>query len=280
MTEDEEKNGIGSPWKRIWKEKPDRVIELAIAASILGISVVNWHNSKSSSFQTDQLITAAGVSAYAAQQNVAASRSFANSATGINQGVSDAVRRLQAQANATELARESSEASSAKALQATIDNFHQEQRAWLGVCGVELGAFERNRPVSIFIKFCNTGRSPARGIQEALRYRTAYTVIAGPSAQDLQHLTYIHSTSVAPAGSYTLRGGGGVIIPDRPEEIQGQNALIKNFSEIQSGRQILYYGTFRYKDAFGMTRHTEFCVFLANPDTKEINYCDAHNDLD
>ena len=135
-------------------------------------------NNRGTGHQTDQLITAAGVSAYAAQQNVLASRNFADSAKGINRGVSDAVERLQTQANAIELARETSEASSQTSLQATIDNFHQEQRAWVGLTPLKStidprvdpkmfidGSGAPVKPLQEAYGIINTGKTPARYVR-------------------------------------------------------------------------------------------------------------------
>lgn len=58
-------------------------------------------NNESTSEQTNQLIAAARINAYAAQQNALAAGNFANSAQHINQGISEAVGKLNLQAAET-----------------------------------------------------------------------------------------------------------------------------------------------------------------------------------
>jgi hypothetical protein len=73
----------------------------------------SWTNNKSTGVQVDNIITAANRVDNAAD-------SFSKSAAGINGGVASAVSELHGQAD-----------ESRKALQATTNNFHREQRAYL-----------------------------------------------------------------------------------------------------------------------------------------------------
>lgn len=129
------KNAIYVWFGKLRKAEPDRQAELVIALVIALFAIVQWHtvsvNNDTATQQTNQLIASARISAQAARDNVLASRNFAESARGINQGVENAVGRLAAQANATEAARETSEAASAAALRTTIDNFRQDERPWV-----------------------------------------------------------------------------------------------------------------------------------------------------
>jgi len=103
--------------------------------------------------------------AAASERNAIAAENFAASAASINQGVSDAARGLQIQAGKMDAARTASVQQSQQSLQATIDNFHLEQRAWIGISDVQTEGgkidgqnftFDR---VSFVIR--NTGRTPA-----------------------------------------------------------------------------------------------------------------------
>jgi hypothetical protein len=80
----------------------DRIIELCLTAAITFFALVQWvtscSNNSSTSRQTDQLIQASRYSAYAADRNALAAQSFAVSADKINNGVRDAVGRLNTQA--------------------------------------------------------------------------------------------------------------------------------------------------------------------------------------
>lgn len=39
------------------------------------------------------------------------------------------------------------------------------------------------------------------------------------------------------------------------------------------------FGVLKYDDVFGNHRETEYCIYLANPDTKEVGVCDTFNDV-
>ncbi len=129
-----------------------------IAASTVAQTVNSCNNNAITAQQTDQLISASRYGAYAANINGQAARDFASSAAQINRGVGDAVTKLQMQANATEEARESSEENSRTALQATIDNFRQEQRPWLGIA---IFPDKNSGLPSVTIQVHNTGKTPA-----------------------------------------------------------------------------------------------------------------------
>jgi hypothetical protein len=61
----------------------------------------------------------------------------------------------------------------------------------------------------------------------------------------------------------------------------GNTALAAKFQDIKARKTFVYYfGILKYDDIFGKHRTTQYCIFLANPDTKETGFCDAFNDLD
>jgi len=119
------KNGIKRFAGRIDHGERWMILLTAIVAlTTVSQAVQSCSNNRSTSVQVDRLIDAANRVDDAAE-------SFSRSASGINGGVSDAVEKLRVQAEKMEAARKSSEQQATTALQATIDNFHQEQRAYL-----------------------------------------------------------------------------------------------------------------------------------------------------
>jgi hypothetical protein len=94
-------NRIRSIRGKISEITPDRWAELGIALAVVIFAALQYRSSQSITGQTDQLIAAAKVSAYAATQNVQASTNFAESARSINSGIGDAVDRLNRQATQT-----------------------------------------------------------------------------------------------------------------------------------------------------------------------------------
>ncbi|MGB6690842.1 MAG: hypothetical protein WBE76_23660 [Terracidiphilus sp.] len=121
---------------KLSREGPDRHIELVLALVIAVFAYMQWHtarsNSDSTAQQTEQLITAAKISAVAAQQNAAAASSFSDSARKIDQGIGNAVDRLNLQAQATSdvanatQAQAASTASLVKAGQDQADNLQRQ----------------------------------------------------------------------------------------------------------------------------------------------------------
>src|ERR1017187_3195084 len=106
---------------------------IAVATVVIAIAGgFTWWEAHGAGEQTEKLISAANINAGAAKQSAQASRDFADTAGKINAGILDAVGKLDAQAKAMEESRISSESASTRSLTAIIDNFHQEQRAWVG----------------------------------------------------------------------------------------------------------------------------------------------------
>lgn len=57
-------------------------------------------------------------------------------------------------------------------------------------------------------------------------------------------------------------------------------ALISLYQPIKNMTILLYYfGVLKYDDIFGNPWETQFCIMLANPDTREVGFCDGFNDL-
>jgi hypothetical protein len=146
---------------RLWRLAPDRAVELGIAIFVMILILIQvWmahSNNKSTTQQTQQLITAAGISAQAARDNVIASRNFAESARGINQGIGDAVDKLRAQAEATQEAANAADSAAGTAQ----ESLHISQRAYLITGEVTFD------PETGFAKmlYVNGGHIPARDIE-------------------------------------------------------------------------------------------------------------------
>ena len=121
-----------NPWKRLIFEKPDRVAELIFAGAVVLFAFLGWRSSKSSSTQTDQLISAAKFQAYASKQNANAAGDFAASSRNINQGIGEAVAKLNIQAQATSDVADATEIQ-AKVSEGTLDEAKKVDRPMLQV---------------------------------------------------------------------------------------------------------------------------------------------------
>jgi hypothetical protein len=276
-------------WKRLLEEKPDRHIELLLTFAITFFAAVqwitSWQNNRSTTAQTGQLITAANINSRAAQQiaaaslrNAAAAENFSASADSINTQMGEAVKKLTIQSERIEASRQSSIVESQKALQATIDNFHQDQRAWVGVAGNGHinGSIEEGSPLKVRIDFQNFGKTPAfneRGIAKILTHPNAVPL---PSFD-----TYSVADASAPI---TLMPGvgTGVTIETSTPSAEG-NVMVMDkttIAAIDSGAVEVYlYGSQWYDDAFRKPHRTDFCLRY-EPHVKGWGSCDRHNYAD
>jgi hypothetical protein len=209
--------------------------------------------------QTTNLATAAGTQA--AQTKVLADQAI-----------------IQAQAN-KQLAQ-----NAVDALANTEKSFRDEQRAWVGISDLNLSTFEPNKPITIEMRIANTGRTPARNVKSRYRTHTSNLAMDGPNPvqlSNLQKTKWEYDPAIAPQGkfSYWL----GEIEPGRPitaEQFSTSKDLKDSFALIKSGALIMYdYGEISYRDQSGREHTTTFCIFLANPDTKEIAFCPSFNNI-
>jgi hypothetical protein len=148
-------------WQKFCQAGPAKHIELASSLAIVIFAYLGWQNSRFTSYQTEQLIAASKYGAYASNQNARAANNFAESARSINEGIGDSVVELGKQAELAETAQDISQEASSKALQATIENFNQQQRAWVGVLDYEVSPIKPGSPVDFRIRLLNSGNTPA-----------------------------------------------------------------------------------------------------------------------
>jgi hypothetical protein len=290
---------------RLCREGPDRHIELFLALVIVIFAAAQWHtissNNDSTAQQMNQLISAAKYNAYAANLNALAAQSFADSARKINGGIDDAVRKLQTQADNTELARESSDTSAHDALKSAIDNFHQEQRAWVGIqsivcvhCPKQGGG---NEPVDINesrILIINTGRTPALHVKAEIipERRTLRDPI--PEFATVRK-TYVPLEMKAPPEDqsiaqalYDLGKSETTLSPNLPFQVPLDAVPVWGTgpSDIGLNRPIWYIlGDISYSDVYSpVVHHTTFCVLINNqfPVTEpvEFHFCQTGNSAD
>lgn len=170
-----------------------------------------------------------------------------------------------------------------RSLKATIDQFHLDQRAWLGTREFHTVEFSKEKGLAVDIAFANSGKTPARDVEDAVEYILSSTAVAGPTTDQDKELIFDPAQAVAPQGILIVHLGWATPAraANRPSEYLGQQDIVSKFDLIDSQKEFLYYfGRLRYKDVFGNVRNTKFCLFLANPKTKELAYCDSFNDLD
>jgi hypothetical protein len=164
-------------------------------------------------------------------------------------------------------AMESSVAQAQKTLDASIKSFQLEQRAWVGVEGIN-GDIQLNKPYSILVAFRNSGKTPAKQVSLHMQFNP---VRKGEALK----FTYSEPISsqgfVPPNGTFT----SSEISPTRGVPLgESEMELIK------SGKLRAYlYGTVTYEDIFNRSHWMRFCYFIGI-DAKSYTACDGHNDAD
>lgn len=161
-------------------------------------------------------------------------------------------------------------------------SFRDEQRAWVGVQGTaDSRGFTDKEPWQITVVFFNSGRTPAQNVQTSGMYTTSPVPLSGPTPQQIAMLQFQPAQSIAPQGFYRESVGEAIGAEGTSaNQISGMQTLVSEYTQIKSKTLFLYYyGLVKYEDVSGKSHETQYCILLANPDTKQAGICDSFNDL-
>jgi len=153
----------------------------------------------------------------------------------------------------------------AKTLNATIDQFRLDQRAWLGVDSVS-GSPVLNQGFVIDVIMKNTGKTPARHFSVESTYHP-HKKGAVFNFEKVKVLTKPSSAMIPPNSIYKAN-------PPIPSEKVKQGDL----DLIKSGEITIYvYGDGTFDDVFSCSHWINFCYYLMS-DMKTWGVCSTHND--
>jgi len=159
---------------------------------------------------------------------------------------------------------EDSATNSRMALQATIDNFHQEQRAWVGPQHLELNpAPIAPEPFSATMTITNSGKTPA------LRVNSLFYL--HPSDRMIDVFDYVKH----PIEIKSEEKGSIMMLPGIPYELPAQtggtDAL--GIESVKNGHKFLYFFAFiSYQDVFRNIHRTRVCA-LYRPKMRAFGPC-------
>jgi hypothetical protein len=246
--------------KDLWATHADRQIELILAAAITFFAAAQWitscENNASTAMQANALINTASSMATAAS-------GFAVSASSINTHMDEAVGKLQTQSDKMDDARKAAVATSDKALKATTDNFHLEQRPWVGLqdvrcdqCTIKIEPNKTTGEISgtltighLFGVMTNTGKTPALNV--VVRYGMEGVSISDPIP------TWDNLEERIKKYSPDIRYRESVMPPNGTEPIE----LTGGISMGQRRSQLSYIvGKITYSDINGDEHTTMFCL--------------------
>jgi hypothetical protein len=246
-------------WRKIIADQIDRIAELVFAFAVVFFAGAQWitscQNNASTTQQTDQLIAAAKISAYAAQQNTLAAQNFADSARKINGGISDAVDKLNLQASA--LVDSDEQASRlATATESANANAVNADRPWLGAyMTLDTPVSEGNTPTAA-ITFINSGKRPAQITLSAAK-PDFFKAFPKEPAYDLPASS--SQSFLVPGAPFQMHlklsnGGDGKITTDMMKRLQGPETLF-------------IYSKIEYVDTgTGVHHHTHACwKYIVDP---------------
>jgi hypothetical protein len=232
----------------------DRFIELALAFSITFFAAGQWitscQNNKSTTSQTGQLITAAKINACAAQKiadaserNAAAAESFSESASHINEGVGNAVGKLQLQVDQVRRSADVAKTASETAKEA----LHVSGRAYVTTEEPRIDSQSKD----IVVGIVNSGHIPSGKMTDIVHQATYSIAQVGdqidwnsPTDKSWQHNDW---QSIQPGNHNSML----VPLPSFDE------------SMYNSGHQLVVVaGTLTYNDGFSDTpqRVWKFCL--------------------
>ena len=152
-------------------------------------------------------------------------------------------------------------------LKATVDQFHLEQRAWVGPLSASDFNFTPGQPISYRIVFQNSGKTPALHERHQIMCRSFPK--AGPVDFTYPKPTgIISTTTIQPGMTFENMTFSEVILSQRQVDA------------IRSGAAVPYlYGKITYDDVFSIKHHTTFC-FVISPDLQRSEFCDKYNEAD
>ncbi len=211
--------------------------------------------------------------------------SMSDAADKIRQAADGMVTQEQRIADNAKQSLEASNRQNANALDATIKQFRDEQRAWVGLNGMRVVDFEAKKPITIDIGIMNAGKTPARSVKLRVRANLSDVPINGPDPSEIAELRKAEwepQPAIAPQGSFVFEIGklyakGRKVREENQTLAQG---IMDRFDFIKSRAVTFYnYGEISYFDVSGRQHTTTFCIFLADPEAKTVSFCTDFNDI-
>lgn len=168
-----------------------------------------------------------------------------------------------------------------KSLNATIDNFHLEQRAWVGVINVSEGQHTEGGK-KVYIKeggkltgnlvLNNSGKTPAQNVKSIVG------VSCLESSAEFRPIYKKDATKNGPTIT-TIQPGATQAAPFPPFPID-KIASKADIENIVSGNYIIYvFGKISYQDIFRNQHTTTYCMFL-DRDLTTLHDCNINNEAD
>jgi hypothetical protein len=189
--------------------------------------------------------------------------SMSEAADKIRKASEDMVAQDKLIAENAKKALEASNTQSSQALNATIANFQQDQRAWVVAKGIG-GQPKLDQPWTIEVQFTNTGRTPAKNAE----FSCNTTPLKSEDDLTFKPVPFGRPTLVAPQDQSSC-----VLEPMTIPKVTQQ---VLDFLQ-RRDLTVFVYGSVIYEDVFGKHHWLKFCRAMS-PDGSRWENCSKYND--
>jgi hypothetical protein len=281
----------GGDQRRKKMSKSDLIMSFATIVIAIGTLVsaaaiaLQWREMVNGGADTTAIKTAA-------QQQAGAAQQFAATAGDIKSSIDDAVKKLDVQAQ-----------NSAASIKATQDSIRQDQRAWIGLSGFKI---EKDLRVpgnisndSAAVQIFNSGKTPGRNVQAIVGLgfeNHDYILNHSDSMWFQKFMDDIYTGKATPDPNGWGKGNMGisyrrffrnnypVIVESIAIGIIPPNTIVpyKHPETWHAGTNVheFLFGEIRYKDIYGVLRHTKFCIYRPDQVEDRMIPCPVFNNMD
>ena len=203
-----------------------------------------------------------------------ASRDFADSAEKINTGVGNAVDKLNLQAgelqrsveqaNRLATATEKTAQAAKDGIETNRDALVLENRAWLGVVGEIITQLEAGKELKAEVTVINSGKTPASQVMEGFDIEVLPTIPTTPILFGLKP-----TAAIPPQGTHILR----FVSKTKLSGIEMGKITDKTLF-------LVFRGVIQYEDFNNVQRYTNICMYVSDPVTKQLIFCETGNEMD
>jgi hypothetical protein len=171
-------------------------------------------------------------------------------------------------------------------IKAAEDSFRDDQRAWIGLEKFDVLQFDSKLPFKVQFIIRNTGKTPALHAKfghafciYARRPEPPYDIIFPAIKGPCGDYEFQEVGAIPPSAEYHLTGDEGPPLYPDPKKKWGE--IMNDFQLIRMHLKVVYmYGRITYRDVSDRPHQTDFCIYMSDPLTNTLFFCDHGNEMD
>lgn len=192
-------------------------------------------------------------------------KDMSDAADKIRQAAENMVIQDQRIADNAQRALDASNRQSKAASNATIKQFREDQRAWVGLGNYVIENFDNKEPFRLLLPWFNSGKTPAIDTQVAVSYAITDAYMKGPPKDYRPNFTT--ANAISPQGIYGSK--------------MTNMAVPSQYDAILNGTKRFYVmGRFRYHDIYSPTIHTTTFCLVYSEISRALIFCEEGNTMD